>query len=249
MGNAIVTGASGGIGIAIVRKFAQNGINCWACASQKNEEFEKAIQEIEQETNAWITPMYFNMLCEDEIKAEVKKIVLEKKGIDILVNNAGVSPRKTLIMTSPEEIRNVMEINFVAPMIITQIVSRVMIKGKKGSIVNIASVSGCEYAEEGGISYGASKAALIQATKSLSKELAHYNIRVNAVSPGFIDTKMWRERNKSELSEAEERSVMRRMGRADEVANTVFFLTSNEASYITGSNIFCHGGGRITLGS
>ena len=235
--NAIITGASGGIGLATVKKFAENHVNIWACASKRNVEFENKIRSYERMFDVCIKPVYFDLNNETEVKSGIKSILNEKQTIDVLVNNAGVSPRSLLVMTTMEELRKVMEINFISQMMITQMVARKMIRQGNGNIVNVGSVSGYEYAEQGGISYGCSKAALLFANRVLAKELAKYNIRVNAVSPGFVETPMWTERSEAMFSEAIDRSTMKRQGKPEEIANVIFFLTTDGASYMTGVNV------------
>lgn len=240
--NAIITGASRGIGEATVKLFAQNGINIWACASRENKIFEEKMKKLETEFGVWIKPVYFSLENEEEVKTKIKEIINERQSIDILVNNAGVSPRSLLVMTSINDLRKVMEINFISQMLITQMIARKMMRQKSGNIVNVGSVSGCEYAENGGISYGCSKAALLFASRVLAKELAAYNIRVNSVSPGFVETPMWTERSEEFVREALERSTMKRMGKPEEIANVIYFLTTPNASYMTGTNTIVQGG-------
>ena len=239
--NAIITGASGGIGEATLRVFAQNGINVWACCSKKNEAFEGKLNQIAEENNVWIKPVPFSLEDEAAVREGIKTILSDKKDIDILVNNAGVSPRKLLMMMPVSELRRTMEINYISSILIVQLVARKMMRQKSGSIINVGSVSGCLYADDG--AYGASKAALIHSTRVMAKELADYNIRVNSVSPGFIGTSMWTDRSEEMLKEGLERSVMKRMGEPEEVANVIYFLSSDKASYMTGQNVVIDGGG------
>lgn len=245
--NAIVTGASGGIGLAIVKKFAENSINVWACSSKENQDFEKKMISYAEQFGVWIKPVYFDLSNEDAVKLKIKGILNEKKGIDILVNNAGISPRNLMIMTKMDDLRRIMEINFISQILIIQLVAKKMMRQKSGNIVNVGSVSGYEYAERGGLSYGCSKAALLFANRVLAKELSDYNIRVNAVSPGFVETSMWLERSEGIVTEAVEKSTMKRMGKPEEIADVIFFLTTERASYMTGTNIPVSGGDRITL--
>jgi len=245
--NAIVTGASGGIGKAITEIFAKNGINVWACASRKNESFESEMNRLAEDNHVWIKPVYFSLTDETDVKNGIKSILNEKLPIDILVNNAGVSPRSLLVMTPIDEIRKVMEINFTSQMLVTQLIAKKMMRQKSGNIVNVSSVSGSLYPEQGGLAYGCSKAALAFSSRVLARELADYNIRVNTVSPGFVETSMWTGRSDSYLQEAKARSVMKRMGKPEEIANVVYFLTTPAASYMTGTNIDLEGGGRIAF--
>lgn len=245
--NAIVTGASGSIGEAIVKIFAEKGINVWAHARKENKEFKEKMHTLAQTNDVWIKPIYFDLENEYEMESVMRQVIQEKKTIDILINNAGISPRSILSMTQMEELRKCMEINFFSQIKIMQIVTRVMMRQKSGNIVTIGSVSGYEYAEKGGMSYGASKAALLFATRVIARELADYNIRVNSVSPGFIESKMWMDRPQAILEEALSHRVVKRMGKPEEVAKVVYFMTSEDSSYMTGTNVVVEGGGRLTI--
>lgn len=241
MPNAIVTGARRGIGRAVVEEFAANKINVWACASKYNEEFEKDMKELSERHGVWIKPVYFDLQNEDEIKCTLKEIIGEKKTIDILVNNAGVPSGGLMQMTSMSTLRNVMEINFIAQIYVTQLVSKVMIRQKEGTIINMGSVGGIE-AREGYLSYGSSKAALLWATRSISKELAKYNIRVNAVAPGLVGTDMGDYKKKEEQDKILNEISMKRWGRPEEIAKAVMFLASDASSFMTGAVLNVDGG-------
>ena len=144
-------------------------------------------------------------------------------------------------MTSMDTLRDVMEVNFIGQMSLIQKISKVMMRQKKGSIVNIGSVGGIE-AREGYLAYGSSKAAFMWATRCISKELAPYNIRVNAVAPGFIQTKMT-EVLKNEVKDGILKQIpLKRFGTTEDVAKAVKFLVSEDSSYITGQVINIDGG-------
>lgn len=239
--NAIVTGARRGIGRAIVKEFAENGINVWACASKENDDFEADMQALAKEHNVWIKPVYFDLQSEDEIKSAVKTILGEKQPIDILVNNAGIPSGGLMQMTSMATLRQVLEINFVAQIYLIQLVSKAMMRQKKGSIINMGSVGGIE-AREGYLSYGSSKAAFLWATRSISKELAKYNIRVNAVAPGLIETDMGDYKKEEEQEKIINGISMKRWGRPEEIAKAVMFLASEDSSFMTGAILNVDGG-------
>ncbi len=241
MRNAVVTGARRGIGRAIVEEFAANNINVWACASKNNTEFEKDMASLSEKYGVWIKPVYFDLAKEDEIKNSLMGIIREKNTIDILVNNAGIPSGGLLQMTSMATLRNVMEINFIAQIYITQLISKIMIRQKEGIIINMGSVGGIE-AGEGYLAYGSSKAALLWATRSISKELAKYNIRVNAVAPGLVKTDMGDFKDKEEQEKVLKRISMKRWGKPVEIAKVVMFLATDASSFITGSILNVDGG-------
>ena len=143
--NAIVTGARTGIGKAIVYKFAQSGVNVWAVVHREDKDWLEEIQMIAMVHNVWIRPIYIDLNDEAEIAIGIKQIIQERLSIDILVNAAGVvSPNRLIQMTPLAEMHRVMQVNFFAAVQICQLVSRVMCRQKKGSIINIASIAGID---------------------------------------------------------------------------------------------------------
>lgn len=239
--NAIVTGARRGIGKAIVTLFAKKGINVWACASKENEEFETEMKQLAEQYGVWIKAVYFDLANEESTKQALMSIFKEKKSIDILVNNAGVPYGNLMQMTSLKKLREVMEINFIAQIQVIQLVSKIMMRQKSGSIVNMGSVGGIE-AREGYLAYGSSKAAFLWATRSISKELAKYNIRVNAVAPGLVETDMGGYKKDDEREKILNSISMKRMGTPEEIANAVLFLATDTSSFMTGAVLNIDGG-------
>ncbi len=238
---AIITGANRGIGLATVEVFAEQGAAIWACARKQSDEFEYKLREIANSNAVSITPVYFDVTEEIAVKDTVKMIGKNSKSIDILVNNAGISMERLFSMTSVKMIREAMEVNFLSQMFLSQLISRYMMKAKYGSIVNVASVAGME-SEQGGIAYGSSKAAVIFSTRTMALELGSYGIRVNSVSPGFIETDMWKGRSKEVKEKILSETPLGRQGTPREVANAILFLASDMSSYITRQNIVIDGG-------
>lgn len=238
---AIITGANRGIGLATVETFAEQRATIWACARTQTDEFEEKIKEMSSKNAATITPVYFDVTKEAEVKEAIKMISVHSKTVDILVNNAGISVERLFGMTSIETISNMMEVNFLSQVRLAQLVSRLMVRNKAGSIINIASVSGIE-SEQGSIAYGSSKAAVIFSTKTMAVELGKCGIRVNSVSPGFIDTDMWKNRGNEVGDRIIARTPLGRKGTPKEVANVILFLASDMASYMTGQNLVVDGG-------
>ena len=239
---AIITGTRRGIGKKICEVFAEQGANIYACARKQNDEFELWISELASSNNVVIKPVYFDLADESSIKAGLKTIFADRISIDILVNNAGMADGSILTMTSLSRLHEVFDVNYFAPIQMMQLVSRKMMKQKSGSIINIVSVAGLE-AQPGYLSYGSSKAALIWATRSVSKELGQYGIRVNAVAPGMIKTDMGGQyKTEDELQKTIDRTGLRRMGEANEIANAVIFLASDKASFINGEILQVDGG-------
>lgn len=239
--NILITGAGGGIGNAALEKLASNGGNIWACSHKKSDEFENKILELAEKNHVWIKPVYFDLKDEQAVKEQIASIAKEKLPIDVLINNAGMAHGGVLQMTSMETLKEVFQINFFSQIYITQLVSRLMMRRKRGVIINMASVGGIE-AAEGYIAYGSSKAALIYATKALSKELGNMGIRVNAIAPGLVNTRMGHYKSDKEIERVLERTVLNRMAEPEEIAEAMVYLASDKAAFITGQVLVIDGG-------
>jgi 3-oxoacyl-[acyl-carrier protein] reductase len=241
--NAIITGASRGIGRAIVEVFAQNGACVWAHARKETPEFLADMAAIAERCDVEIQPVFFDMVDTQAMKTAVKQLAGSKRPVDVLVNNAGVAHGGLFQMTSLKAIREVFDVNFFSVLELTQNIVRLMQKKKNGSIINLASLSGLDL-KSGNIAYGVSKAAIIAATKTLAAELGASGIRVNAIAPGLTDTDM------AELMEKEARRKMldntslKRLACPKEIADVAVFLASDMASFITG-HVLCADGGSI----
>jgi 3-oxoacyl-[acyl-carrier protein] reductase len=238
---ALITGCNRGIGKSILELYALNGASIWACARTRTDAFEDFISNLRLSHKVSINTLYFDLLEEEQIATAIKILSDAKTKIDILVNNAGIAHGNLLQMTTLRTIKDVFEINFFSQIRLIQSVSKIMMKYKCGSIINIASVAGID-ALPGYTAYGSSKAALILATKTISKELALYNIRVNAVAPGLTETDMAHLMENKAKIQMVESSAMKRMARTEEIAGTVLFLGSDLSSFINGQVIRVDGG-------
>ena len=239
--NAIITGCIQGIGKATLEEFAKNGANIWACALEYNEDFEAYCQKLSDENNIWVKPVYFNLLNQDEIKVGLKKIASDKLPIDILVNIAGMTKDAITHMVTMDQMKLIFEINFFSQIYLTQFVTKLMIRQGYGSVVNTSSISAID-GSYGQLSYSSSKAALIGATKTLSKEMASKGVRVNAIAPGVISTDMNKIVPDSIIQDNIKKMKIKRLGKAGEVAKTILFLASDLSNYITGQIIRIDGG-------
>lgn len=239
--NVIITGARRGIGRAATELFAENGANIWACARIKDDGFEDEMQKLAERCGVWIKPLYFDLIDEEQTKEVVTGILKEKLPIDVLINNAGEMQFSLLQMTSLQMMKDMFQINFFSQMLVTQLVSRMMIRQRSGSIVNISSFIGLD-AEAGGLAYGASKASMALSVQVLSKELAGHGIRVNAVAPGLTETDMLEYVGADVRQRIAESVDMRREGSPREIAEAIMFLASDKSSYITGQVIRVDGG-------
>lgn len=236
----LVSGASRGIGRATSELFAQEGANLILLARSGALLLElKSI--LEERFSVEIQVYICDVSDQDQVKEVFLDLRRKKTNIDVIVNNAGVMQDAMLGMASEAMINEIFGINVFGTMFLTQQVSKFMLKNRKGSIINLSSIVG-NNGNKGQTVYSSSKAAVIGFTKSLSKELAPFGIRVNAIAPGFIETDMtasmdpkFYEKNKSMIG-------MGRMGRADDVANLALFLASDLSEYITGQIIGVDGG-------
>lgn len=237
----LLTGANRGIGAVMLELFASHGACVYACARKDSEDFRASITAISRKHSVNITPLFFDLSNQAEIKNTLKVLFEEKADIDVLVNNAGVAHGAFLHMTPIQTIRDIFEINFYSQLVIIQIISKIMMKNKTGSIINMGSIAGLD-AFPGYSAYGSSKAALMHATTILSKELAPYNIRVNAIAPGLTNTHMAGQMETKAMDKMITGSAMNRMAEPAEIANTALFLASDLSRFINGQIIRVDGG-------
>jgi len=239
---ALVTGTNRGVGLSVLKKFSENGADVIACARRKNVKFEQLILNISKKYKNKITPVYFDLSQENEIEQGIKTINAISNKIEIIVNNAGIDQVSLFQMTSIEKIKEIFDINFFSQLRLTQKLMKIMIKNKKGSIINISS-NAAEECDAGRVGYASSKAALIAFTKVLSKELGSFNIRVNAVAPGLTNTNMMGKGiSQKVIEEAIKRVALKRPAEPEEISDVVVFLGSDLSRYISGEVIFVTGG-------
>ena len=238
--NVIITGGSRGIGKAIAEKFAQNGANiAFTCVkmSEGSLALAKNLENLGVKAKA-----YESDASDFESALKLAENVFNDFGsIDVLVNNAGITKDNLLLRMSEEDFNNVMKVNMNSVFNNTKAVLRQMLKQKNGSIINLSSVVGVK-GNAGQSNYSSSKAAIIGFTKSVALELGSRNIRCNAIAPGFIETEMTRALQQNQINEWAESIPLKRLGKAEDVANTSLFLASDMSSYITGQVMNVCGG-------
>ena len=241
MKTVLITGGSRGIGKAVAMKFAENGCKIIINYVSDKTDTEQLKKELLQAGAADILLIKADVSNSEDVKNMVKETIEKFEKIDVLVNNAGITKDNLLMRMSEEEFDKVIQINLKGTYLVTKEVTRYMMKKKKGSIVNLASVVGVA-GNAGQCNYAASKAGIIGLTKSVAKELASRNIRANAVAPGFIETDMTNVL-KDEIKENINSQIpLKRMGTAREVAELVYFLGEDASSYITAQVINVDGG-------
>lgn len=233
---ALITGAASGIGLETAKKFMKEGAIIAAC-DYNEEALKKAQSELGQ--NYKIYKM--DVSKHDDVKSTVDQIAKELGKIDVLVNNAGITKDNFLVRMSESDFDAVISINLKGVFNVTQSVVPHMMNQRNGVILNASSVVGI-YGNIGQTNYAASKAGLIGMTKTWAKELARYNVRVNAVAPGYIKTPMTENLPEKVTNLMKEKTPLGRMGESSDVANAYLFLASDEASYITGQILGIDGG-------
>ena len=238
---AIITGCNRGIGRATLEKFCAYGADVFALVRQESESFLQDIEKLKAQYGVEIIPIYADFKVEDEVKQAVKSILSYKKNIDILVNNIGIAnPQAMFTMTKMETIKDAFQVNLFSSILLTQLISRSMLRNKKGSIIFVSSSA----AFDGGanIEYSASKAAIIGAAKRIAKELCVGGIRVNVVAPGLTSTDMGNSMSEEDEKVALSMNLLKRKGQPSEIADAIAFLASDMASFITAQVLRVDGG-------
>ncbi len=236
----IISGATRGIGKAIAIDLAGQGANISFSFLKNNIQ----AKELEREIDGYgvkARSFQVDIRDYDAVKGWVDKTIELFEGIDIVINNAGITKDKVLAFMGTDDWHEVISTNLDGTFNLTRACIIEFMKKKKGVIVNISSVSGV-IGIAGQTNYSASKAGVIGFTKSLAREVAPYNIRVNAVAPGFIETDMIKDLKEEYKSQLIKRIPLNRFGRPEEVARVVRFLVSDESNYITGQTIVIDGG-------
>ena len=234
--NIIVTGASGGIGNSIVEQLYENGANILATGTR----IEK-LEELKAKFNN-LKILKFDISEHEKIDEFISNATEELGGtLDCIVNNAGITKDNLTIRMSLEEWTKVLDINLTSTFLMCKYSIKKMLKNKAGKIINITSVVG-HTGNAGQANYAASKAGIIAMSKSLANEYAKKNINVNCVSPGFISTAMT-----DQIGEKYKEAILAkipsgRLGKPEDVANAVTFLSSNQSDYVNGETLHVNGG-------
>ncbi|MFW5791295.1 MAG: 3-oxoacyl-[acyl-carrier-protein] reductase [Desulfohalobiaceae bacterium] len=237
---AVVTGGSRGIGRAVALRLARTGLQVYLTYVTKPDLAEDVCNQIRDGGGA-ATAFQLDVGREEDVSSFFKEQVKDKVQLEVLVNNAGMTKDGLLVRMKPEAWESVLRVNLSGAFACLQQAARIMIRQRRGRIVNMASVVAL-MGNPGQANYVASKAGLVGLTKTAALELAPRGITVNAVAPGFIATDMTAGLSEEVASSYMERIPLGTFGKPEDVANAVAFLASDEASYITGQVLSVNGG-------
>jgi NAD(P)-dependent dehydrogenase (short-subunit alcohol dehydrogenase family) len=248
---AVVTGGSRSIGRGIALALARNGCSVTVNYSKSRDEAEEVVNTI-KEMGVKAIAIKCDVSKREDVEAMFKTTIRVFGKVDILVNNAGVAFGGSLLETTDEVWDKQLAVNLKGVFLCSQVAARHMVERKYGKIVNISSNSGFGIAMDGETSYAISKAGVIQLTKSSAYDLGKYNINVNCVAPGAVDTVMLRggrsdEEYEKKLEGRRNRASLGITGTPEDIANAVLFFASDKSRYITGKTLLVDGGRRDFL--
>ncbi|MDY5059415.1 3-oxoacyl-[acyl-carrier-protein] reductase [Staphylococcus simulans] len=238
--SALVTGASRGIGRSIALQLAEEGYNVAVNYAGNKEKAEAVVAEI-KDKGVEAFAIQADVANPDEVKDMIQEVVKQFGSLDVLVNNAGITRDNLLMRMKEQEWDDVININLKGVFNCIQKATRQMMKQRSGAIINLSSVVGA-VGNPGQANYVATKAGVIGLTKTAARELASRNITVNAVAPGFIVSDMTDALNDDLKEQMKSQIPLGRFGEDTDIANTVAFLASDKAKYITGQTIHVNGG-------
>jgi 3-oxoacyl-[acyl-carrier protein] reductase len=238
---AVITGCLQGIGKKTMEVFAENGADIFACAFRQNDEFERLTDSLSKKYSVDIIPVYFDMRNNDAVREAARAIQKAKRPIDILVNIAGITKDAFFPMITTEQMQETFQVNFFAQILFSQYITKLMLRSGGGSVIFTSSITGMD-GNNGQLVYGASKAAILSAVKTMAKELGSKGIRVNAVAPGVIRTPMTDILSDDIKAIKFGKSDLKRIGEPEEVAEAIIFLASDLSANITGQVIRIDGG-------
>lgn len=227
----LVTGGNRGIGKSIVETFLANEAIVYTIVRKRDSMAE--LKEKYNQSEERLIENCFDITDYTRQLDAVAQIRRDAGQLDVVVNNAAISMNEAFGMITPDSVRQMFEVNVIAPMQLSQLSARIMMRKHKGSIINISSIVGLK-GDEGQVAYSASKGAVISMTKSMAKELGKYNIRVNSVAPGLTNTEMYTAVEEEKMRHRISNIKMERISTPQDIANACLFLASDLSSYISG---------------
>ena len=234
----IVTGGSRGIGAGIVQCLAESGAEVAFTYSSREESAQKVIEKLPGTGHFYVQ---MDIANEASVQAGLEQIFKKWPEIHGLVNNAGITKDQLLLRMKTEDFDSVINTNLRGTFLLSRALSKLMLKARRGSIVNITSVIG-QTGNAGQSNYAASKAGTIGFSKSLAQEIGSRGVRVNCIAPGFIETEMTEDLTVEQKSKILEKIPLQKMGETQDIASAVRFLLSDESKYITGHTLSVNGG-------
>mgnify|MGYP004502347589 FL=1 len=237
----LITGGSRGIGKATSLEFAKHGYNIVINYVNDDISAKNLKSYIVENYDVDVMLCKCNVSSEDGVKGMVNSIIDNYGNIDVLVNNAGIAIDTTFDDKKIENFKKILNVNLIGPFILSREVGNYMLKQGFGSIINVSSTDALDTYYEYSLDYDASKAGLVSLTHNLAKYYAP-NIRVNAVAPGWVDTEMNKELDSSYIKEECDKIYLKRFAKPEEIAKAIYFLASDDASYITGEVLRVDGG-------
>ena len=237
----LITGASRGIGAATARVFAQKHYNVVINYNSSKEEAERLKEELENNYNINAILVKCDISKEEEVKNMVEKTIENFGFIDVLVNNAGIAIDTLFEDKTVENFRKTIDVNLIGTFLVSKYVGEIMLKRGKGSIVNVSSTNGIDTYYQMSLDYDASKAGVISLTHNLALQYSPV-IRVNAIAPGWVNTDMNKELDKEFIDEENRKIMLGRFANPEEIAKVIYFLGSDDASYINNEIIRVDGG-------
>lgn len=241
MKTVLVTGSSNGIGKETIIKFAKNNYNVVITYNSDNTSAYELEKEIKEKYNVDTLVVKCDISKELEIKEMIEKVINKFVTIDVLVNNAGIAIDTTFEDKNKDNFMKILEVNLVGTFLVSKYVSKHMLENKCGNIINVASTNGIDSHYVESLDYDASKSGVISLTHNLANYLAP-NIRVNCVCPGWINTKMNACLSDGFKKKEIDKILLNRFANPEEIANVIYFLATEEASYINDSVLKIDGG-------
>ena len=239
----LVTGGTRGIGAKISEEFAKNDYNVVVNYANDDNKATKIKEELENRYSIDVLTCKADVSDEIEVENMINEVIDEFGRIDCVVNNAGIAIDSTFDMKTASSFRRILDVNLVGPFLISKCAYKYLKEQKNSSIINISSTNGIDTIYPESMDYDASKAGLISLTKNLAIEFAP-DIRVNSVAPGWVNTEMNKELDKEFIDEENKKILLERFAQPEEIAKVVYFLASNDSSYINGEVIRVDGGFR-----